>query len=520
MRHLKIKEERDLVHTLRTQYRTESVIADLSKSREYNTFSEESKKKAISKLGKVEWFDVEEVSTQYKARPAPNTDQNDCHMALAEHVWGLRKNRNARQKNLKSCQFHMTLWKRIFREVQSTDHPKNSTIISKRMSQRVDGQGARTGKNEKKKTDSPQAVNKLLFPKKLVVNPTPDIPKNLGFWQRPTEEREKWNSNGNVGDGTIGLNLLPFSPTWWTPQECHGKNDLLSLALWKEPQRFCSRISLAGNGVSGRCEQHTAPRASITCHTHNFSRRVHDAQKVIEAFCWMQSCTFFESHSIPSMSHRTLLDPQLSPYFSTFFLQLHLVRVPLPRCYTRRWVHPLSLCKEGNALGVWLISSHTIMMSVSGSLKLRHFDISRAHLQGIAQRLVCIRLPAEVRQKYGETKLTNWSRVCVEPKMLLTFGNLTSDLDLWRVGRIPKRQTQCSIVPHLKRKCEDGTARRPLCVFVRRWWTQTHRQSSQIQIHSKRHGNTWILKFRSEKPSVVEPCVWSWDRSNWTVLGH
>ena len=52
----------------------------------------------------------------------------------------------------------------------------------------------------------------------------------------------------------------------------------------------------------------------------------------------------------------------------------------------------------------------TIMMSVSWSnkgkpLKLRHYDISQAHFQGTAQRLIYIRLPAEDRQKYGEDKV-------------------------------------------------------------------------------------------------------------------
>ena len=52
----------------------------------------------------------------------------------------------------------------------------------------------------------------------------------------------------------------------------------------------------------------------------------------------------------------------------------------------------------------------SIMMSVSLSnkgkpLKLRHYDISRAHFQGTAQTLVYIRLPAEDRQKYGEDKV-------------------------------------------------------------------------------------------------------------------
>ena len=52
----------------------------------------------------------------------------------------------------------------------------------------------------------------------------------------------------------------------------------------------------------------------------------------------------------------------------------------------------------------------SIMMSVGWSsqgkpLKLRHYDISRAHFQGTAQRLVHIKLPAEDRQKYGEDKV-------------------------------------------------------------------------------------------------------------------
>ena len=38
-------------------------------------------------------------------------------------------------------------------------------------------------------------------------------------------------------------------------------------------------------------------------------------------------------------------------------------------------------------------------------LKLRHYDISRAHFQGTAQRLIYIKLPAEDRQKYGEDKV-------------------------------------------------------------------------------------------------------------------
>ena len=55
----------------------------------------------------------------------------------------------------------------------------------------------------------------------------------------------------------------------------------------------------------------------------------------------------------------------------------------------------------------------SMMMSVSllnkgKPLQLRHHDISRAHFQGTAQRLIYIRLPAEDRPKYGEDKVGRW----------------------------------------------------------------------------------------------------------------
>ena len=61
----------------------------------------------------------------------------------------------------------------------------------------------------------------------------------------------------------------------------------------------------------------------------------------------------------------------------------------------------------------------SIMMSVRLSnegkpLKLRQYDISRAHFQGTAQRLIYIKLPP---QKCGEDKVGRL------PTMLPTFGN-------------------------------------------------------------------------------------------------
>ena len=71
--------------------------------------------------------------------------------------------------------------------------------------------------------------------------------------------------------------------------------------------------------------------------------------------------------------------------------------------------------------------SVSIMMWVSLSnkgkpLKLRHYDISRAHFQGTAQRLVYIKLPAEDRQKYGELIKSMYGTL----KMLPIFGNFTT----------------------------------------------------------------------------------------------
>ena len=39
--------------------------------------------------------------------------------------------------------------------------------------------------------------------------------------------------------------------------------------------------------------------------------------------------------------------------------------------------------------------------------------------------------------------------------------------DLWRVRRLPKRRTQCSVVPQSESRCENGSARRRLRVVVR-----------------------------------------------------
>ena len=122
----------------------------------------------------------------------------------------------------------------------------------------------------------------------------------------------------------------------------------------------------------------------------------------------------------------------------------------------------------------------SIMMSVSVSnqgkpLKLRHCDISRAHFQGTAQRLIYIEIHAEDRQKYGE------DQVGILVKSM--YG--TQDAShIW--------QLDCMNL---------------ICGELRGFRRGTH---SAALFHSKRHGNTGIRMVRREKLSVVESCIQSW----------
>ena len=84
-----------------------------------------------------------------------------------------------------------------------------------------------------------------------------------------------------------------------------------------------------------------------TPHRAHFSRALHAIflvvctwLKMIDVFCWMQCLTHSCLHTSPRL-----------------FQHLHLVRLPLPRWYTRRWVQPLPPCKEGNAVADWLNNS-------------------------------------------------------------------------------------------------------------------------------------------------------------------
>ena len=70
---------------LRAEYRTESVIPDLSKTGEFTRLSDESRK-TIQELVKIELLNWDKFPRTCSAHHAPSTGQKDCNTALAEYV--------------------------------------------------------------------------------------------------------------------------------------------------------------------------------------------------------------------------------------------------------------------------------------------------------------------------------------------------------------------------------------------------------------------------------------------------
>ena len=110
------------------------------------------------------------------------------------------------------------------------------------------------------------------------------------------------------------------------------------------------------------------------------------------------------------------------------------------------------------------------MMSVGLSnkgkpLKLRHYDINRAHVQGTAQRLFYIRLPAEDGQKHGEDKFGRlvksiYGVLDASHIWQLDYVNLICG-DFWDAAEEANTAQHCATI---QIKMWSGNARRRLCV--------------------------------------------------------
>ena len=115
----------------------------------------------------------------------------------------------------------------------------------------------------------------------------------------------------------------------------------------------------------------------------------------------------------------------------------------------------------------------SIMMSVSWSNKRENIEFELGH-----QQSTCARNSPEThlqqtsrRRSSEEWRRQSWQIGQEHVWNSRRFPHLATRLcesDLCRVRRLPKRQTQCSIVSQSKSSCENGSAQRRLCVFVRR----------------------------------------------------
>ena len=144
----------------------------------------------------------------------------------------------------------------------------------------------------------------------------------------------------------------------------------------------------------------------------------------------------------------------------------------------------------------------SIMMSVSWSnagkpLKFRHDDISRAHVQGTAQTLVYVRLPAGDRQRHGEDKV-DASHIWQLDYVTLICGKL---------GGFRRGKHSAALFHNSNEDVRMAVHGDDFVCLSDDGGLKTHRQTSQIPIHSERHGNTWFRRFRREKYSVADPCV-------------
>ena len=128
---------RDLVKTLRMEYRTEFVIADLGKTGKLNRFSEESKK-TIHKIGKDKMVSIGKGFQENIVLIMCQVLVRRTVILHLRSMFSVFNGSEAQEKesirNLVNSVLHRV--KKIIGEVQSTDDPKNYMIISKRMSQR------------------------------------------------------------------------------------------------------------------------------------------------------------------------------------------------------------------------------------------------------------------------------------------------------------------------------------------------------------------------------------------------
>ena len=159
----------------------------------------------------------------------------------------------------------------------------------------------------------------------------------------------------------------------------------------------------------------------------------------------------------------------------------------------------------------------SIMMSVNWlckgkPLKWRHHDISRAHFQGTAQRLIYIRLPAEDRQKNGEDKVG---------RLMKSMYGTQDAFHIWQLDNVNlicgelggfRTCKHSAALFHNSNEVVRMAVHGDDCVCLSDDDGLKHIDSLPKTKHTaKDTGNPGIRRLRREKLSVLESCVWSWD---------
>ena len=154
-----------------------------------------------------------------------------------------------------------------------------------------------------------------------------------------------------------------------------------------------------------------------------------------------------------------------------------------------------------------VLVSIMILVSLSNKgkpLKLRHNDISTAHFQGTAQRLIHIRLPAEGssevwrRQSWQIGQEHVWNSGCFPHLICGASGSFRRGKHSTALFHNPNQDVRMAMHGD-KFEClldDDGSK----------------------HIVNLLKPNTWIQRFELEQSCVVELWIQSWSGLNWTTL--
>ena len=116
---------------------------------------------------------------------------------------------------------------------------------------------------------------------------------------------------------------------------------------------------------------------------------------LLNAVCEFLEKSFHLIHVSPHLAWPTVV----STFLYDRFLNVHLVRLLLTRCHTRRWVHPRPLCKEGYALSDWLNNhlSQVIGPSLSSKSAANTLRLSYLRHEAVSTRTLTISRPLWMR---------------------------------------------------------------------------------------------------------------------------